>query len=312
MRSCPFRHRGGFTLVELLVVIAIIGLLVGLLLPAVQAAREASRRSTCQNNLKQVSTALHLFHDARKVMPPGVTGPGNTGWKLPAFTPAVNLSYIVRILPYMEQKSIYDRCDLTRSYDQTPYITVTNGFSINTTRLSELLCPSSDDINSGFVTGITTHIYGVLGPRGSNPAGGTYGFYDDQASPQTGPSQGWIPKQGILGVNESIPLSRVSDGTSTTLLIGELSWKGSGCYRPWTRGWDGNASASAKSTIYAINSTPYNGSSNFNHVTFGSNHSGGCHFGYADGAVVFMSEGISLVAFNSLSSRNGGESVSRP
>lgn len=47
-------------------------------------------------------------------------------------------------------------------------------------------------------------------------------------------------------------------------------------------------------------------------MTFGSNHSGGCHFGYADGAVVFMSEGISLITYNSLASRNGGESVSRP
>jgi hypothetical protein len=286
--------------------------LIGLLLPAVQAAREASRRSTCQNNLKQVSTALHLHHDARKVMPPGVSGVGNTSWGLPAFSPAVNLSFLVRILPYMEQGPMYDRCDLTRSYDQTPYTTVVNNTSINGARLTEVLCPSSSEINSTFITGITTHVYGVLGPRGSNPAGGTYGFYDDRPSPQTGPSQGWVPKQGVLGVNESIPLSRVSDGTSTTLLIGELSWRGANCYRPWTRGWDGNAAASAKSTLYAINSTPYNGSSNFNHVTFGSNHAGGCHFGYADGAVVFMSEAISLVTFNSLSSRNGGESVTRP
>ena len=51
----------GFTLVELLVVIAIIGILIALLLPAVQAAREAARRSSCQNNLKQLALAAANF-----------------------------------------------------------------------------------------------------------------------------------------------------------------------------------------------------------------------------------------------------------
>lgn len=74
------QNHQAFTLVELLVVIAIIGILVALLLPAIEAAREAARRSQCVNNLKQVGIAVQNYHDTRKELPPMRVWDGDRTW----------------------------------------------------------------------------------------------------------------------------------------------------------------------------------------------------------------------------------------
>jgi len=108
------RRHSGFTLVELLVVIAIIGVLVALLLPAVQAAREASRRSSCSNNLKQLAIACHNFHDQKKRLPPAGANDSapEFGFAIPQVAGRWGASWLVHILPYVEQQPLYDKIDL--------------------------------------------------------------------------------------------------------------------------------------------------------------------------------------------------------
>src|SRR5262245_27856883 len=100
----PWIRRPGFTLVELLVVIAIIDVLVALRQPAVQSARESARRTQCANHLKQLGLGAQNIHDVTGALPHSRIGNNNF------------LTWGVIILPYIEQKNIYDQWDLTKQY----------------------------------------------------------------------------------------------------------------------------------------------------------------------------------------------------
>lgn len=72
--------RRGFTLIELLVVISIIALLLAMLLPALTRARDSARSLVCQNHLRQMGVAMHVYasdHDGRVVYDTRLTS-----WKI--------------------------------------------------------------------------------------------------------------------------------------------------------------------------------------------------------------------------------------
>jgi prepilin-type N-terminal cleavage/methylation domain-containing protein/prepilin-type processing-associated H-X9-DG protein len=125
MKRSNCHPRNAFTLVELLVVIAIIGILVALLLPAIQAAREAARRTECQSHIKQIGLALQTYHDTQKAFPSGRDKSNQFG-----------VSWAFRILPQIEESSIYATYDKKARVDDPPNITAMR------TPIEVYACPS--------------------------------------------------------------------------------------------------------------------------------------------------------------------------
>src|SRR5882672_5548182 len=106
------RRRSGFTMIELLVVVAVIGTLIALLLPAIQSSREMARRVQCTNKVLQLGIALGNYVSAHQVLPPGVVNDKGPVTNLPQ---GYHYSWVVQILPFIEQGNVYRRFEFAES-----------------------------------------------------------------------------------------------------------------------------------------------------------------------------------------------------
>ncbi|QDS96729.1 Type II secretion system protein G precursor [Roseimaritima multifibrata] len=285
--------RRGFTLVELLVVIAIIGVLVGLLLPAVQAAREAARRMQCSNNMKQLGLALHNYHDVNKRFPPcSIDGGGKIG-------------ILVRLLPFMEQQNLFEQVRYDGNYVQN--------LPMAQNRIDGFLCPSGPEQFSVSTAAneadlYTTHYYGNSGPIGTNAQ--TNQTYVRDTTRENA-SFGEYATDGVFQLRSNLRFADITDGTTNTIGMGEVSYEQYKFYRAWTRGlywYNGVALLSTKNHKWPINAAKNGGfTMTFNNGGYGSQHPSGAMFGMMDGSVRFVSETIDMTAYRAAASRGSGE-----
>lgn len=278
--------RRGFTLVELLVVIAIIGILVGLLLPAVQAAREAARRCSCSNNLSQLGLAVHHYEFNAEQLPSGVINP--TG-PIRAEEIGQHVSWIVGVLPYVEQSNAY------RKFDQTAGAYAPVNKPVRGEFIGILVCPSHPNAQADREDRAKVAI--------TNYAG----CHHDSETPINDDNN------GVLYLNSRLRLSKVLDGLSQTIMLGELRDMSD------SLGWVSGTRSSLRNTsslndpkLFEDNLTgaplaPVEPAGSLRVGGFGSYHTGGAQFVFADGSMRFLSNSIDPETYRKLGNRADGE-----
>jgi len=233
MPSQSHHPRLGFTLIELLVVIAIIGVLIALLLPAVQAVRESARRAQCKNNLKEITLAVHHFHDANGTMPPyfGIY-PLRSSSQYPwSNRSAVYGGWWVHLLPYIEQDNLYARVAedcLLHHYNEPVYtpgtgqvITVTEVFNGHTLTYSYQDGGTVVSVDGIWIDGVPQTPYKILQCPSDSTAdynGLVYGYWG--ATNYLANWHAWGSGNDGLWTRPQ-PFAAISDGLSNTILFGE-------------------------------------------------------------------------------------------
>jgi prepilin-type N-terminal cleavage/methylation domain-containing protein/prepilin-type processing-associated H-X9-DG protein len=282
MRSMALqRARGcaGMTLIEILVVVAIIGVLTALLLPAIQAARESARRSECQNNLRQIGIALHLYHDAHGELPVGCID------KRVSQNPnGRQLAWSAEVLPYLEETALWRHIDFKSAYDSPA-----NSYAASFV-LSVYLCPSTSTM------GVGRDINGVSNPALTRDAaryrgaatdyGGIYG-----ATPMS-PSA-----NGVFLYDRPVKLSEITDGATHTIGVAEDTG----------RGWTMNGEWINGENIFDVNvKSPIN---THQRDEIFSDHPGGAMALWCDGHVTLLADTLDPPALQAICTRAGGDAT---
>ncbi|MEM6329533.1 MAG: DUF1559 domain-containing protein [Planctomycetota bacterium] len=338
--SSPRRNERGFTLVELLVVIAIIGVLIALLLPAVQAAREAARRMECANKMKQIGLALHTYHDTRKSFP------NAEFWGASRETGRTYQSWMLKILPQIEEQAIFDQVDLDYDMKQVIPAENVNNFAVAQLQMPPFQCPSDDTVTelineeaftlpgeeisqASYASNVGDYVSlagGLLSDIGQGmppnvdwdgdcrndfpPAGNlwhTPGATACTTWPRPQRARGVISRTGF-----GAKISQITDGTSKTFAVGEVigAW---------------SVQVNFATQAYALTAHPINtGNSQLARdidlrptlpgnplwgtgLVFRSLHPGGANFVMCDGSVQFIDETIDQFTYMAFGSREGPE-----
>ncbi len=329
----------GFTLVELLVVIAIIGILVALLLPAIQAAREAARRTQCGNNLKQLGVAMHNYHDTFNTLPPGFTndygraenylnqayahhGNGTSAQRYYA-----SWAWSAYIAPFMELSAQHEILDVNNLTAAESLVNA-NAREVLATKVEAFRCPSDTgkEINNA---GGEYRPADINGQR-LNAATSNYAGVCDANNARVDNRQNQC--QGVFYVDSDVRFRDVTDGTSSTLMIGERCrerpharcsrLQNCGAAIMYVVGASNQLAHDNRSTCGALGSV--NRGINWDSTvgdcgnlwnaksSFHSLHPGGAQFALVDGSTHFISQDVDLTTLRRLGDRRDGNPVQVP
>jgi prepilin-type processing-associated H-X9-DG protein len=292
----------------------------------VQKVREAANRTSCTNNLKQLALAAHHHHNVRAKFPNGLHTVDSIGGRYVNGT-----CWEVELLPYFEQENLHKKWDYTDFRNN-----VAGGRNATTAQVLELLlCPSDPLPDPVWFVDVSPqypqYAY-ASGFYGLSSYGGNAGKLSSDGPRAT--------RDGIFFQDSSIRLADVTDGTSSTFLFGErshldpefdrLTLAYSPTFYPlgkWGK-WASVFATSGGSIWERLLSTPVpinyrvpagippeeflgaTGALNSRLRAFGSGHSGGANFAFADGSVRYLSDQTPLEILQALSTRAGGEPVS--
>jgi prepilin-type N-terminal cleavage/methylation domain-containing protein len=346
------RRWRGFTLIELLVVIAIIAILVALLLPAVQAAREAARRSQCKNNLKQIAIAMHNYHDthgqfSQMIWHSPWSNPPNEVGGLNDWTNGSKGSWMVHILPYVDQEALYSQLNfLGLAGNGVESQRDANGRLWYQYEIPAFMCPTEPTPGFNPYTSRGKTNYGIncgnsemntQGDCGVNNMGQHFGI--DISHHGDGDRAHYASGIALRGP-WAARMSEITDGTSNTIMVGEIvppcndhhrngwmhfnaSWVTTTAPMNWPNQCEGRptinrtqlaANLSGKATDrngnpLAVGTGCFDWNDHgFSHG-FKSDHAGGAHFALCDGTVRFISEDVDYLSYQKLGDRRDGQDI---
>ncbi|WP_437228451.1 DUF1559 domain-containing protein [Planctomicrobium sp. SH661] len=202
--------------------------LTALLLPAVQNAREAARISQSKNNMKQIGLAIHNYHDVHVQLPEGTIPNASLQ------TPEEQLSWMVSLLPYVDQARLYNKIDRQEGWQ----------------------AEENQDA-------LENHVPIFLNPNQTNQGEGPFGKTNYVGIAGLGEDGPNLPvtdaKAGVFGYDRPTRFRDIRDGTSNTMMVSESTevtpWGqgGPSTIRPFTKkpylnGPDGIGSPTKKGT----------------------------------------------------------------
>ena len=319
MSSKLSRSNKGFTLVELLVVIAIIGILIGMLLPAVQAVREQARRVSCLNKIRNIALACVSYESSNQQFPAAVSNRGE--------------SYLVRILPMLEQNALYDGFRATPGATPDENLAALDTLARN--QIDTFRCDSTsrdETIATNMPNETTSHYATSAGPVSLNTNGD---FTGNEFVSTVSNTHGMIGLKGLFSPDDgSAPFATntkrgvnttdVSDGMSNTLAIIEASRSNfendqanSSTFRNirprWSVGVEQAGGSSrldwSRAIAREINTFDIDADTPqpVHELCISSNHPGGANVANGDGSTHFVSEDTALNVLQAVAGIDEGQ-----